>query len=383
MTTVRAAAAALLVLLVTLSSVAACTGGDDDSPATTAAPAPASTTSAAAFRPEGEEEAQIAEAVEEVFALADFEGEPGCAVSAVSDGTLIFEGGFGVADLSTGEPITPATTFDIASVSKQFTAAAIYLLAEEGALSMDEDIREFVPELPDYGVTVTLDDLVHHSSGLTDYTELLGSEFDDTDVTTTEQALDAIVTVDELTFEPGTVFEYNNSNYFLLGLVVEDVTGLTLREFLEDEVFEPLGMGQTIVRDDASLDVADGAEGYAADGQGDFEPNTTNWEQAGDGAIWTSVRDLQRWAANLSSFEVGGPALREDLFAPGPVPDEDGYDYGGGLVVFPDQVEHTGEWAGFVSALIVRPDEETSVAVVCNRDDAVPYDLADRVLGLL
>ncbi len=375
-----------VVLIALLATLAASGCGDDRHPAGAdqeGAGPDGVTTTAPAFVPDHPAPADAPAAVARLVADEGPDDEPGCAVSLVVQGEVVFEGGYGTADLSTGVPIDERTTFDIASVSKQFTAAAVYLLAEAGDLSLDDDIGDHVPELPDYGVPVTLDDLVHHTSGLVDYTELLGEDFSDTDVTTTAQALDALAAVPDLNFDPGSRFEYSNSNYFLLGLVVEQVDGRTLADFLADEVFAPLGMDQTIVRDDADLVVADGAEGYVADDEGGFEPDTTNWEQAGDGAVWTSVRDLQRWAANLSTFEVGGPDLRRDLLAPGPVLD-DGLGYGGGLTLLPGgRVEHSGAWAGFVSELLVDPRERTSVAVLCNRDDGDAYGLAEEVLALV
>jgi len=373
---VRVSAVAGVVVVLALAGC----GGDV---ASTAIPRASVSTSSPVFVPDPPP-GDVAAAITELVAEQGDVAEPGCAVSAVAEGEVVYEGGYGTADLATGSPIDARTTFDIASVSKQFTAAATFLLAHADELALDDEIHTYLPELPDYGAAVTLDDLVHHTSGLGDYTELLGAEYDDTDVTTTAQALDALVATPGLAFEPGTQFEYSNSNYFLLGLVVERVDGRTLATFLHDEVFVPLGMDHTVVRDDADLDVADGAEGYAADGQGGFEPNTTNWEQVGDGAVWTSVRDLQRWAANLATFEVGGPALSQDLLAPGAVLDEDGLAYAGGLTLLPGgQVEHSGAWAGFVSEFVVDPGESTSVAVLCNRDDADPFGLAEQVLALL
>ncbi|MBL8776432.1 MAG: beta-lactamase family protein [Acidimicrobiales bacterium] len=368
-------ALAVLVALLLATGATACGDGDPSGDAGSA-----SSTTAPVFEPDDPSAAEASAAVAEIVAGEGDDGEPGCAVSAVVDGEVVFEGGYGTADLATGEAIDAATTFDIASVSKQFTAAAVYLLADRGELSLDDEVHEHLPELPDYGAAITLDDLVHHTSGLTDYTELLAEDFDDTDVTTTAQALEALAGADELAFEPGAAFEYSNTNYFLLGQVVERVDGRTLADFLADEVFGPLGMDQTVVRDDADLVVDAAAEGYAADGEGGFEANTTNWEQAGDGAVWSSVRDLQRWAANLETFALGGPPLEEGLLTPGPVLDEEGYGYGGGLTLGDGLIEHSGAWAGFSSDFLVAPDSSTSVVVLCNRDDAEVYDLALEVL---
>jgi len=187
--------------------------------------------------------------------------EPGCAVGVSRDGQVLYAGGRGVADLATGRPLDERTTFDIASVSKQSTAAAVVLLAADGVVDLDDDVREYVPELPDRGVTITLEQLLHHTGGLPEYTELLAEEFDDTDLTTTGQALDAIVEAPASGVVPGTTFEYSNTGYFLLGLVVERATGQPYSEVLSERLFDPLGMEASDVRDDADLRVAAGAEG--------------------------------------------------------------------------------------------------------------------------
>lgn len=308
--------------------------------------------------------------------------EPGCAVGVSRDGQVLYAGGRGVADLATGRPLDERTTFDIASVSKQFTAAAVVLLAADGVVDLDDDVREYVPELPDRGVTITLEQLLHHTGGLPEYTELLAEEFDDTDLTTTGQALDAIVEAPASGVVPGTTFEYSNTGYFLLGLVVERATGQPCSEVLSERLFDPLGMEASDVRDDADLRVAAGAEGYVVDRGGSFLDGTTNWEQVGDGAVWSSVLDLLLWADNLLTFEVGGSVLRDGLLTPGPVPDEDGLGYGGGLTLGDDLVEHSGSWAGFLSDLGVEPSSGTAVVALCNRDDGDAYGLTQQLLEL-
>lgn len=326
---------------------------------------------------------ETALAVADLVAAEGPEDEPGCAVGVARDGTTVYEGGYGVADLASGRPIDATTTFDIASVSKQFTAAAVLLLEDEGLVGLDDEVGAFLPELPDDQGAVTLEQLLHHTGGLPEYTELLAEEYEDTDVTTTAQALDAVVRAGGTEFPPGTEFAYSNTGYFLLGLVVERVSGVSLGEFVDDEVFAPLGMDASVVRDDADLDVPDGAEGYSVGPGGGYRPNTTNWEQAGDGAVWSSVRDLLVWADNLSTFALGGETLREGMLTPGPVPDEEGYGYGGGLVLGDGEIEHSGSWAGFSSQLIVAPAPGVAAVVLCNRDDAEVYDLAARVLDLV
>lgn len=363
---------ALVVALAVAAS--ACTSTD---PGAATVPTTVATTTTAAI----EEGPGLSAAVQDVLAEVGDADEPGCAAGVARDGEVLYAGGHGVADLAAGRPLDEDTTFDIASVSKQFTAAAVVLLVADGELDLDDDVREYVPELPDRGVTVTLEQLLHHTGGLPEYTELLAEDFDDTDVTTTEQALDAVVAAPASGVEPGTVFEYSNTGYFLLALVASRVAGVPFRELVADRLFTPLAMDASDVRDDADLHVPDGAEGYVVE-DGDFGPGTTNWEQVGDGAVWSSVTDLLRWADNLQTFAVGGEALREGLLTPGPVPDEEGFGYGGGLTIGDGIIEHSGGWAGFSSDLLVEPATGTAVVVLCNRDDPDPYDLAERILTL-
>jgi len=373
-------AAVVLVVAALAASAAGCASGAGDG----AVAGAATSTTAPAFAVTTSAPDTAAEAVADLVTAEGAPDEPGCAVGVAQAGTPIFRGGYGVADLATGEPIGPTTTFDIASVSKQFTAAAVLLLADRGDLALDDPVRRHVPELPAADAAVTLEQLLHHTGGLPEYTELLGEEYDDTDVTTTAQALDAVAAAGGPVFTPGSEFEYSNTGYFLLGLVVARVAGVSLGTFVERELFEPLGMDASVVRDDADLDVPEGAEGYLVTGDGGFEPDTTNWEQVGDGAVWTSVDDLLRWADNLTTFAVGGAALRAGMLTPGPRPDdEEGLGYGGGLSLGGGFIEHSGAWAGFLSELVVVPATDTAVVVLCNRDDAYPYDLAIEVLDVL
>ena len=319
-------------------------------------------------------------AIDAAFRKAIGDDEPGCVASAAIAGTTFFSKAYGLADIVSEAPLTAASTFDIASVSKQFTAAAIYLLAADDELALDDDIHDYAPELPNYGEALTIDDLIHHTSGLADYTDLLAERFDDTDRTTEKQALATLRKVRKLTFKPGRRFEYNNSNYFLLGLVVKRVSHQSLGAFLHDRIFAPLGMTHSVVRDRASLRVPHGASGHETV-DGGFGAGTTNWEQVGDGAIWTTVDDLQRWAVNLVSWKVGGPALKAAMLKPGRVLD-DGDRYGGGLYLLDaGELHHSGAWAGFTSEFVVRPADRLSVVVLCNRDDVDTADLADAIVG--
>lgn len=330
--------------------------------------------------PAGAEGRTPAERVDRIFARYERGEQPGCAVGIGERARPVFSRGYGVADLDDGAPITRDSVFDIASASKQFTAAIVYLLATDGVLSLTDDVRAWVPELPEYPASPTLDDLIHHVSGLPDYTELLDAP--SSAHTTTADALDVLADEPDLDFAPGRRFEYSNSNYFLMSLVAERATGRTFRDLVDERIFGPLGMRQTLVRDDADERIPNVATGYAKDGRR-FDRDVSNWQQTGDGAVQTTVGDLLRWVANLSDFTVGGPGLRASMFTPGPVLDE-GLGYGGGLSIdsLDGQllVEHSGAWSGYTSDVVALPEEGLGVVVLCNRDDADPERLAWRAL---
>ena len=184
--------------------------------------------------------------VDSIFAAYDRPDAPGCAVGVYRDGRIQYARGYGLADLEHRVPITPATVFDIGSTSKQFTAATILLLEQEGKLSLDDDVRRFLPELPAYERPITIRHLLHHTSGLRDYIGLLrlaGVRTDD--VATADDALQMLVRQRALNFAPGDEHLYSNSGYFLLSLIVERAAGRSLRDEARDRIFAPLGMTRT------------------------------------------------------------------------------------------------------------------------------------------
>jgi CubicO group peptidase (beta-lactamase class C family) len=190
---------------------------------------------------------------------------PGCSIGVVERGALVFARGYGMADLELAVPISPASVFDIGSIAKQFTAAAIALLVIDGKVGFDDDIRRFLPELPEYAKTVTVRHLLHHRGGLKDYIDpLLAGGADYADVTTAAEALAVIVRERKTHFPAGERYEYSNTGYFLLGLIVERAAGTTLARFAAQRLFAPLGMHATLYRDDHTQTVKNRATGYAA-----------------------------------------------------------------------------------------------------------------------
>jgi CubicO group peptidase (beta-lactamase class C family) len=287
-----------------------------------------------------------------------------------------------------GVPITPATVFDIGSVSKQFTALAVLLLAKDGKLSLDDEIQRFVPEVPRYARPVTLRHLLHHTSGLRDYIDILGwSGIGDESVTTDADALAAITRQQRLNFEPGAEYLYSNSGFFLLSVVVRRASGRSLRDFAAERIFGPLGMRHTQFLDRHELIVPGKAGSYAGRGGSQFALALANWEQTGDGAVNTSVEDLLLWERNFSEGRVGGADLLRELTTPGRLNDGSPMTYALGIGVDTyrglPRVSHGGSWAGFRAQLTRFPAAGVSIITLCNLSDSNPGALTRQVGDLL
>jgi len=326
--------------------------------------------------------------VDQVFARFVGNDSPGCALGIYRGGSIAFARGYGMADLERNVPITPATLFDIGSTSKQFTSAAIALLVADGKVRYEDDIRRFVPEVPDYGTTITLDHLVRHTSGLRDYIGLLnfgGRRLDD--ASDDADALRIIGLQRALNFAPGTEWDYSNTGFFLLSIVVERVTGKTLAEFARERIFRPLGMTRTDYRNDHTAVLRGRALGYSPGERGGLVNDVPNWDQLGDGAVWTSVGELARWDANFYDSKVGGQAMLGRLQELGRLNDGKPHGYGRGL--FLDQyrglsrVHHGGAWGGYRAMLMRFPTERTSIGLTCNVATASTQALAEGVADVI
>jgi CubicO group peptidase (beta-lactamase class C family) len=314
---------------------------------------------------------------------------PGCAVGVVRDGALAFAKGYGQADLERGVPIGPASVFDIASTSKQFTAAVIALLAQDGKLSLDDDVRRFVPELPRYEAPITIRHLLHHTSGLRDYTDLMALEgWQMEDWTTEAQALATIVRQKEVNFRPGAQHLYSNSGFFLLSVIAARAGGQPFPDLARERIFEPLGMRSTHFHADHGLLVKGRAIGYAPR-EGGWALSLSDWEQTGDGSVLTTVEDLARWVGNFEDPKVGGVALVEELQRKGRLASGEEIDYAEGLRHATYRglatLGHNGSWAGYRSSLLRFPSEKTVVIVLCNAENAeagtIARKVADAALG--
>jgi len=333
--------------------------------------------------------------VDAVFSRYDKPGSPGCALGVMRDGQLAYGRGYGSADLEHGVPITTSSLFDVGSVSKQFAAASIALLAEEHKLSFSDDVRKYIPELPNYGGTITIDNLMHHTSGLRDYNGLLDlAGHDLIDVTTDSQALAVIVRQRHLNFPTGSRYEYSNTGYFLLSVIVQRVTGQSLATFARERLFVPLGMTHTLYRDHYAMLIPNRAMGYApndtgkgAQGREAWKNSMSNWEETGDGAVHLSIEDALKWDENFYHPRVGGQWMVEQLQGRGVLANGDSISYARGLDIVPyrglRRVQHGGSWIGYRANFARFPEQHTSIVILCNVDGSAPGRLSDQVADIV
>ena len=274
------------------------------------------------------------EQVDAIFAAYDNTRSPGCAVGVIRDGEFILRRGYGMANLEHGIPLSSESVFRIGSTSKQFTAAAILLLVEEGRVSLDGDVREYIPELHDFGTPVTIRHLLHHTSGYRDYLTLMGlAGYRGDDYYDDDDLLRMISRQRELNFEPGSEYLYSNTGYWLLSQVVERASGESLREYAAGKIFGPLGMDNTHFHDDHRIVVPNRASGYVSAGQDGYRIFMTTLPMVGDGGVFTTVDDLLAWDRNFYDPSIGSPGFVESMQTTAVLNDGEALTYASGLTV--------------------------------------------------
>jgi CubicO group peptidase (beta-lactamase class C family) len=309
---------------------------------------------------------------------------PGCAVAVTQQGKVTFSKGYGMADLERGIPIAPSTVFDVGSVSKQFTAATIHLLAAEGKLSLADDIRKHLPQLPALSKQpVTIQHLLNHTGGLRDYEAILifsGRKI--ADVASSAETLAALARQRGNDFEPGAKWQYSNTGYFVLAQIAERASKQAMADAARDRIFKPLGMSSTQILDDHARIIPGRAIAYAPT-QAGWQLEMSQWEQTGDGAVQTTVLDLARWDANFTDKKVGGAALIDAMETRGKLANGKELDYATGLFhgSYRGQptIGHGGAWAGYRASLVRFPKLRSSVIVLCNSASANPSALSNQI----
>lgn len=310
--------------------------------------------------------------VDRLFSAWDKSDSPGCALSVMKSGDIIYKRGYGMADLDHDLPITPSSVFHAASLSKQFTAMAIMLLVNQGKLSLDDEVRKYIPQLPDFGTPLTIRHLLQHTSGLRDQWSLLvmsGYRWWE-EVIKDEDVLDLVSRMKSLNYRPGDQYLYGNTGYTLAGWIVKKVSGQTLREFCDLNIFKPLGMTSTLFRDDHAIIVKRQAYGYRQVSNNVFLLSMPNFDTNGPSNLLTTVEDLARWDRNFFEKRVGGDWIIEQMQTTATLNDGERIRYALGQRVESYRglrvIEHSGGDAGFRTHFMRFPDQRFSVACLCN-----------------
>ena len=324
--------------------------------------------------------------VDALFAQWDNKDSPGCALAIVQNGEIIYKRGYGMANLELEVPISPQSVFYIGSVSKQFVSASIALLALQNKLSLDDDIRKHIPEMPDYGTPITIRNLIHHTSGERDYLTLLGIAGVDFGSYHEQDVLDLICRQKELNFKPGEEYLYSNSGYLLLSVIVHRASGKTLREFADENIFKPLGMIHSHFHDDYRQLIKNRATGYLAAGKENYLNFISTFDNVGSGGLFTSVEDLFLWDQNFYHHKVGGQEMFDLMHTRGTLNSGEKIDYAFALDIGEYKslrvVEHGGALGGYRSTLTRFPDQKFSVIILSNLSSFNPSGLAFQVADI-
>lgn len=342
--------------------------------------------------------AEMARRVDAAFAAWDNTRSPGCALGVSQNGNLVYSRGYGMSNLEYDVAITPDSIFGIGSISKQFTAFSIALLASEGKLSLDDDIRRYLSELPDYGQRITIRHLLTHTSGLRNAYGLLGLagwRVGDGNPGATFAASRLLEPVTEndllrmaarqksIDFVPGAEYLYNNAGYTLLAVIVKRVSGQSLREFAEARIFGPLGMGDTQFLDDPGMIVRRRTSAYQPRPGGGWRIHIPVSWIVGPSGLYTTVGDLLKWEQNFVEARVGGRVLLDEMQTPGRLNDgtPTSYGLGLGLGVYRGlrTVGHGGDALGYLSEVVRFPDQHLAIGVLCNASTIYPRPLANKV----
>ena len=322
--------------------------------------------------------------VDPLFAPWDRKDSPGCVVLVRQDGKVLHERAYGMANLELDVPLSLSSVFLLASVSKQFVVFAIMLLVQSGQVSLDDDIRKYVPEVPDFGPTITLRHLVHHTSGLREDLTLFNlAGWRSGDAITRDDFLRLVKNQKELNFPPGQQYLYCNTGYHLLALVVERVSKRPFATFAREEIFQPLGMKATVVRDNHRTLIPNLAAGYGPRPQSGFQLARVGHDPPGASNVHSTVGDLALWDQNFYDSKLGGKKLLDLMHVQGKLTTLKEIKYGGGLVIDTYRglktVSHTGSHGGYKTVILRFPEQRFSVIVLANVRDFNSMRMARKV----
>jgi CubicO group peptidase (beta-lactamase class C family) len=345
--------------------------------------------------------AQVSKAeIDSLFLKTTSPREPGCAVLVIKDEKTVFEKGYGVAELRSFNAIGPATNFRLASLTKQFTASAVMLLVHDGKLHYDDRLTSVFPDFPAYGKEITIRNLLNHTSGLLDYEDIMAEKYagvPDEKIPPIKDAgvLELMKQQSRTKFLPGTRWEYSNSGYAVLAMVVEKTSGMSFGDFLQQRIFKPAGMTHSVAYEKGKNEVTNRAYGFSKIASGWQETDQSSTSSVlGDGGIYTSLHDLEKWARALSQhtllsakeMEPAYTAASWDGWRLEKLTGEAAPMYGFGWFLDPyrgqKRYSHYGETVGFRNAIQRFPEKHLTVAVLCNRADGEAVPLAESVANL-
>lgn len=306
---------------------------------------------------------------------------PGASLLVVHNGKSVVRRSWGLADIEKHVAATPATNYRLASVTKQFTAAAILLLAQDNRLFLSDKASKYLPSLPKSAESITIHQLLTHTSGLFDYEDLMSDtatrQVHDHDV------LELLSHKDSLYFAPGTKYKYSNSGYSLLSLIVENVSGKTFATFLHDRIFAPLGMNNTVAHQDGVDEVSHRAYGYTLkDSVWTRKDQSTTSAVLGDGGIYSSIDDMAKWDAAQYDSRLLDEEWRRVAFTPHTPTNVAGTSYGFGWEITGDTIWHTGSTSGFRNVIVRFPARKLTVVILTNRDGPEPHETALAIARL-
>ncbi|MET0754465.1 MAG: serine hydrolase domain-containing protein [Pyrinomonadaceae bacterium] len=330
---------------------------------------------------------EAAKKVDAFLAQWDKNDMPGCAVGVIKDGKLVYKRAFGMANLDYDVPNTPTTLFNLASASKPFTAMSIALLAQQGKLSLDDDIRKYLPEIPKYAETITIRHLLHHTSGIREYQALIffGGQSPD-NALSDKTVLNMLARQKNLSFKPGSKHQYSNSNYHLLGIIVGRVSGKSLRAFAEENIFKPLGMKNTMFFDNRFEVVKNRASGYRVGSDKSIRARSSLFDLVGGGGVLTTIEDLYLWAQNFYEPKIGNKELIAQMTTPGTLTGGEKMDYAFG--VWRQQykgltvIKHSGNMTGFRAQIVSFPEQKFTVIALSNNSAIYPSEIVQKLADI-
>jgi CubicO group peptidase (beta-lactamase class C family) len=325
--------------------------------------------------------------VDAVFSEYDKPDSPGCALAILKDGKILYKKGYGISNLEYGIAISPSSIFHVCSVSKQFTAAAIIMLSLEGKLSLNDDIRKYIPEVPDFGHIITFNHLLHHTSGLRDQWDLKAlAGWREGDLITEKDIMEMLARQKALNFIPGDEFSYCNTGYTLLAVAVKRITGVSLRDYTDSVFFTPLGMTNTHFHNDHAEITPNRTSAYRKDEKGTWKISIPVFDTFGPTSLFTSVEDLVRWDENFYTKQIGGIDFVNAMQLTGFLNDNTPLTYASGLFIQTYKgyktVEHSGADAGYRSFFLRFPDQHFSVILLANLANINTRSLSTKVADI-